>query len=468
VIPALGRHCVQRITGNFFLHSPASMKSVLVIAYYFPPSGGPGVQRVLKHIQYLPEFGWKPIVLTVENGDFPARDESLLAQIPPGIIVERTHIYEPYDLYRMLMGHKKGAPIDVNVIKKDDQKRSFKEQIAEAIRATLFIPDARIGWLPTAIPKAMELVRKHRIDAIYNSSPPYTTSLIARAVKRRTGLPWITGFRDPWTGFISSPKRWFLPARIDRRMEYSVFREANAVECAWQGIIKDIRGKFPDLPADKFHHVPNGYDSADYPDINDLDKSLEVPGKFTLTYTGSMYGRRNPAALFQALELLIRNKEIDAGNIHLRFIGRFGAEIYQMFQDFSNPECIEVIGYVPHEKSIHYLMASDILLLIVDESKESAEIVPGKVYEYIGSMKPVLAIAPEQGAIAELMQETRAGGLAHQSDIPKLARIIKEMYIAWLHGHPLANPDIDAIRRYERRESTHMLASLLDQASARK
>ncbi|MEN9828425.1 MAG: hypothetical protein RJA11_1041, partial [Bacteroidota bacterium] len=186
------------------------MKNVLIIAYYFPPSGGPGVQRVLKHIQYLRDFGWNPIVLTVSNGDFPARDESLLSKIPADIIVERTHIYEPYDAYRMLMGQKKGVPIDVNVIKNDHQRRSIKERIAEAIRATLFIPDARIGWLPTAIPKAMELIEKHSISAIYNSSPPYTTSLIARQLKRKTGLHWVAGFRDPWTEFLTSPKRWFL------------------------------------------------------------------------------------------------------------------------------------------------------------------------------------------------------------------------------------------------------------------
>ena len=438
------------------------MKNVLIIAYYFPPSGGPGVQRVLKHIQYLRDFGWNPIVLTVSNGDFPARDESLLKKIPSDVIVERTHIYEPYDAYRMLMGHKKGAPIDVNVIKKDDQKRSFKEQLAELIRATFFIPDARIGWLPTAIPKALELIKKHNVVAIYNSSPPYTTALIARQIKRKTGLRWVTGFRDPWTGFISSPKRWFLPAWFDKRLEHSVFKEADAVECAWQGIIKDIQSKFPELPSSKFYHVPNGYDSADYPSEDLIDRTLSNPGKFILTYTGSMYGRRNPAALFKALELLYQRGEIDKDRILLRFIGRFGDEIHAMFLDTVLKDSIEVIGYVPHEKSISYLLASNVLLLIVDESKESAEIVPGKVYEYIGSLKPVLAIAPIEGAISDLMHETQAGGIAHQSDIEGLAAILKSMYDAYCKGESIAHPNIDAIKKYERRESARMLATLLE------
>lgn len=438
------------------------MKNVLIIAYYFPPSGGPGVQRVLKHIQYLRDFGWNPIVLTVSNGDFPARDESLLAKIPNDIIVERTHIYEPYDAYRLLMGQKKGVPIDVNVIKNEHQRRTFKERIAEAIRATFFIPDARIGWLPTAVPKALDLIEKYSITAIYNSSPPYTTSLIARQVKRKTGLHWVAGFRDPWTEFLTSPTRWFLPAWIDRMFEKSVFTEADAIECAWIGIIKDAMRKFPELDERKFHHVPNGYDSTDYPIAENIDTSLAKPEVFTLTYTGSMYGRRNPSALFAALELLSSRGEISPDSIHLRFIGRFGNEVHEMFATTSFSSSIEVIGYVPHEKSISYLLVSDVLLLIVDEAKESEEIVPGKVYEYIGSFKPVIAIAPTHGAIADLMNETRAGGIAHQSDIEGIANIIREMYTAFKEGKSLAQPNIEAIKGYERRESTRKLAQLLD------
>lgn len=438
------------------------MKNVLIIAYYFPPSGGPGVQRVLKHIQYLRDFGWNPIVLTVSNGDFPARDESLLAKIPHDIIVERTHIYEPYDAYRFLMGQKKGMPIDVNVIKNDHQKRSFKEHIAEVIRATFFIPDARIGWLPTAIPKALELIEQHGISAIYNSSPPYTTSLIARQLKRKTGLHWVAGFRDPWTEFLTSPKRWFLPAWIDRQLERSVFTEADAIECAWIGIIKDAIRKFPELPDSKFHHVPNGYDSTDYPSSEEIDTTLAINDAFVLTYTGSMYGRRNPSSLFSALELLISKNLIDSKKIHLRFIGRFGNEVHEMFNATSFSSSIEVIGYVPHEQSISYLLVSDALLLIVDEAKESEEIVPGKVYEYIGSMKPVIAIAPSKGAIADLMHETQAGGIAHQSDIEGIANILVKMFQAYQEGKPLANPNVDIIKRYERRESTRTLAQLLD------
>lgn len=435
-------------------------KNVLVIAYYFPPSGGPGVQRVLKHVQYLKQFGWNPIVLTVSNGQFPARDESLLEHIPKDVLVVRTKIFEPYDLYRLLTGKKKGTSIDVNVIKKDDQKISWKEKLAEWIRATFFIPDARIGWRFSAISKGLELIKEHNIEAIYSSSPPYTCSIIARSLKKKTGLRWVAGFRDPWTGFISSPKRWFLPSAIDKHMEFSTFNEADAVECAWEGIIKDALEKYPSLDKSKFFHVPNGYDSADFP--KEIDTA--PTSKFTITYTGSLYGRRNPKSLFEALEIIFNKGIISPIQCTFRFIGRFGAEVEEMFQSVSFPESLEIHGYMSHEESIRYLFKSDVLLLIVDESKESAEIVPGKVYEYLGVLKPILAIAPHDGAIASLIRETDAGAIAHQTEVENIVSIIEEYFHYWQNKtlHQKAGKK-EVIERYERKESTKKLASLLQQ-----
>ncbi len=432
------------------------MRKLLIVAYYFPPSGGPGVQRVLKHTKYLPESGWQPVVLTVSNGQFPARDESLLQQIPETTKVRRTHIYEPYDLYRILTGRKKGTAIDVNVIKKESQKLTFKERIAEFIRATFFIPDARVGWLLSAVKEGMRIIREENIDAIYSSSPPYTCSLIARKLKRKTGLPWIAGFRDPWTEFLTTPRRWFLPAMIDRRLEKSVFTEADLIESAWQGITTDVLSKYPEIPEDKFKHIPNGFDSVDFPKV---DKTKNE--KFTVTYTGSLYGRRNPAEFFKALELLIERGELNPNDIHLRFAGRFGAEVEEMFRNASFRDSIKTISYVPHDESIAYLLKSDALLLIVDEAKESEEIVPGKVYEYVGVRRPIIAVAPQRSAIADLMRETGSGKVAHQSEIEKIAQIFKEYYTNWKEGKQLFAPDENAVNKYERSEAAKKLGALL-------
>lgn len=436
------------------------MKNLLIIAYYFPPSGGPGVQRVLKHVKYLSEFGWNPIVLTVSNGQFPARDESLLKQIPENTQIYRAPILEPYDLYRLFTGKKKGSAVDVNVIKKEGQKTTIKEKIAEFIRATFFIPDARISWYFTSKKLVDDIIQKHEIEAVYSSSPPYTCSLIARRVKRKYKLPWVAGFRDPWTGFISSPKRWFLPRAIDRKMEYSTFNEANAVECAWEGIIKDAIGKYQKLEKSKFIHVPNGFDSNDFPKVNAIRNE-----RFSITYTGSMYGRRNPAAVFKAIQELIDEGKLKNNDFKIIFIGRFGNEIHDMFDNSSFKDSIEVLGYMAHGESIKHLMLSDVLLLIVDESKESEEIVPGKVYEYIGVMKPVLANAPENSAIAKLLDETSAGKYAHQDNISGLKKIIMDYFELWRTEKKLYYPNLEMIKKYERRESTKQLAKLLDNYS---
>jgi len=436
------------------------MKTVLVVAYHFPPGGGPGVQRVLKHVTYLRQAGWRPIVMTVENGDFPARDESLLTKIPSDVTVVRVPIIEPYTLYRKFMGAK-GAAIDVNVNKSSDQRSGWKERLAEFIRATFFIPDARVGWLLTAVKRGVELCNQYNVDAIYSSAPPYTCALIARSIKRKTKLPWVAGFRDPWTDFLTTPDRWFLPAAIDRALERSVFNEADAVECAWTGIADDALRKYPDLDRSKFYHVPNGFDSADFPDVHYTRNE-----RFTITYTGSMYGRRTPRAFLDALARLNEMGRLDPNDVHLRFVGRFGDEIHAMMDASPFAPSIEKIAYVPHEESVGYLMRSEASLLIVDDTKESAEIVPGKVYEYLGVGRPIIALAPRGSAIERLLNETHAGRSAPLDEIDSIAEIIKTFVERWRVGQECTTPLHDVIAMYERKESAAELGRILTKVSS--
>ncbi len=433
------------------------MKTVLVIAYHFPPGGGPGVQRVLKHVTYLREAGWRPIVLTVENGDFPARDESLLSKIPADVTVVRVPIMEPYTVYRAFMG-RKGAAIDVNVNKSSLEIRGWKERLAEWVRATFFIPDARVAWLLTAVKAARHIVRTENVVAIYSSSPPYTCALIARAVARKENLPWIAGFRDPWTEFLTTPERWFLPAAIDRSLERSVFTEANLVECAWTGIADDALRKYPYLDRDKFRHVPNGYDATDFPQIHYVRNS-----RFTITYTGSMYGRRTPRSFLAALERLLDRGHLNVEDVHLRFVGRFGDEVHTMFSNSPFAPSIECIAYVPHAESVGYLMRSEASLLIVDDAKESADIVPGKVYEYLGVGRPIIALAPHNSAIEHLIHETHAGMCASQDDVDGICEIIGTFLARWKRGEEIHNPNVAAIATYERRNAAHKLAAMLNE-----
>ncbi|MEX2116105.1 MAG: glycosyltransferase [Bacteroidota bacterium] len=437
------------------------MKKVLIVSYYFPPSGGPGVQRVLKFVKYLPVFGWQPVVLTVENGDFPARDESLLKEIPPTVTVYRTKIFEPYSLYRKLTGKAEGSPVDVENIPGSPRKRSLTESFAAFIRSTFFIPDARIGWYPYATTEGLEIIRNEGIQAIYSSSPPYTTAVIARRLHQMTKLPWIAGFRDPWTGFLSTPDRWFFPAAVDRYLESSVIRDATIIEAAWRGILKDIMKKNSAVDCTKLFHLPNGFDSEDYPPVD-----REPGDRFVVTYTGSLYGKRNPEMFLKAVEELVAEGSVDPGRILLQFIGRFGAEVRDMVERSGIRQSVRLVPYLPHAESIKELLRSDALLLIVDNARGSEEIVPGKVYEYIGARRPIIALAPE-GAVAELIRETRSGFVAEGSDVGKIKSAFLEYYRKFPYDTPAIEQDMRAVQKYERREITRHLASLLDAVTSR-
>ena len=434
------------------------MKKCLIITYYFPPSGGPGVQRVLKFVKYLPEFGWEPVILTVKDGDYPARDESLLREIPPSLRVYRTSILEPYKLYRRLTGKNPGSAVDVNNIPSKGEKKNLSEPLAEFVRSTFFIPDARVGWLLNAVNEAKKIIRQESIDVLYSSSPPYTCALIARNAHRATGIPWVAGFRDPWTGFLSTPRRWIIPRKLDEYLERSCFQEATRVEVAWRGILNDMHSKYPDIPVNKVTHLPNGFDSADFP-----SKTFRRNEKFTVTYAGSMYGVRNPGTFLRAVANLIRAGKIDPGRIHLKFIGRFGAEILEMFQEPTVAACIEVIPYLPHSESIGHLMTSDALLLVVDEYAGGEEIVPGKVFEYIGAGRPIIGIAHE-GAIASLLRETKSGMTVRNDDIAAIERLFLEYYSNYLYNKSAYSPDRQIIKQFERREIAGRLAQLFSES----
>ncbi len=433
------------------------MKSVLVVAYYFPPSGGPGVQRVLKFVKYMREFGWQPVVLTVESADYPARDESLLKEIPDDVPVYRTKIFEPYDWYRKFTGKKAGTPVDVNTIPSSGARRSMAERLAEFIRATFFIPDARIGWYRHAVKEGLRVIQKHDISALYSSSPPYTSALIARRLKRLTGLPWIAGFRDPWRGFLSTPKRWFIPDLVDRYFERHTYLECDRMEVAWTGIRKDFAAKYPGIPVEKVIHLPNGFDSDDYPDLPPLRNE-----RFTVTYTGSMYGKRNPKAFLEGVRTAIKSGKVSLDDIQLQFVGRFGDEVMQMLRDPVLAPAISILGYLPHSESIQRLLTSDALLMVVDDYPGNEEIVPGKVFEYIGSHKPIIALAPE-GAVSGIIRETRSGIVCSSHDHTCIASAFLTLFNRWKRGERLVEPDENAIRQYERREITKRLSTILDE-----
>ncbi len=434
------------------------MKKVLIISYYFPPSGGPGVQRVLKFVKYLPQFGWEPVVLTVEDGDFPARDESLLKEIPEGTKVYRTKIFEPYKLYKRFTGMDSKSPIDVENIPKEGDKPTFKSLITGFVRSNFFIPDARRGWKKYAVKTGLKVIRDEGIQLLYSSSPPYTCSLIARDLKRKTKLKWVAGFRDPWTGFLNTPKRKGIAKNLDLGYEYSCYKEADNIDVAWPGIKDDILRKHPDLDAGKIEHVSNGYDDEDFSGIR-VQKDSKI---FTVTYTGSMYGVRNPKEFLEAAEKLYEEKKLFPADVTFNFVGRFSAEIKEMFSSSSFKDSINVVSYVSHGESIAYLINSDALLLIIDDTKDVSRIVPGKVYEYLGAQKPIIAIGQKESDIEKLLSETGAGKICEHGDVNSVKELILEYFSAFKNKTNVKGFDPEKIIQYSRRNQTGKLSKVFD------
>ena len=437
-------------------------KKVLIISYYFPPSGGAGVQRILKFVKYLPEFGWEPIVLAPRNADYPAYDEKLMQEIPASVKVYHSKIIEPYKLYRKFTGKKSGEATDIATLSRDSkQQQNARERISEYIRSYFFIPDARVGWRPFAVREGLKVIQKEEISVLLSSAPPYTCHLIAKTLKNKTGLAWICDFRDSWVGWLSAARRRGLPRKIECNMEHDVLKQADRILTVSAGVQEDLQNRNPDLIDSRWVLLPNGYDSADFEGLSPTPR--EESDKLVLTYTGSLYGNRNPTFLLKALEELIAEDPTWKNDVRLVFIGRVGEPIQDQLSQEKFKDIIKIIPYVTHHESIRYLLASDVLLLIIDDAPANKGILTGKLYEYLGARKPILALAP-QGDAANLIRELKAGFIVPPKNVAQIKQILIEIRNKWKNNQLETNLfDEEKLKVLDRRELTRRLANILNE-----
>ncbi|NOY78722.1 MAG: glycosyltransferase family 4 protein [Calditrichaeota bacterium] len=430
----------------------------LIVAYYFPPAGGSGVQRTLKFVKYLPEFGWKPVVLTARNADYPSFDETLLRDVPKDVSVYRSKIVEPYALYRKLTGKKMGEALDVSLLTLGEQKRRLSERVSEWVRDTFFVPDARIGWLPFAAATGQKIIRKEGIDVLYTTAPPYTTLLIGLWLKRLTGLPWVVDFRDSWIGWLTAPQWRPGPSRrLEFRLEKAVLKEADRILVVSGGVKDDLLSRHPELDDDRWVWLPNGYDAADF-------VGVPVPPRdqrLTITYTGSLYGPRNPHFLLVALKELLAENPALREQLKFKFIGRIAASILEELQQPEFEGIFETQAYLTHRESVGHLLASDVSLLIIDDAPVNRGILTGKLFEYIGARRPILALAPE-GDAAALIRRHKLGIVVHPKDVPGIKRELLHLLKKWQAGTLKPEAPEEAISRFDRRELTRELAQIFE------
>ena len=429
-----------------------------MVAYYFPPAGGAGVQRTMKFVRYLPDFGWTPHVVVPRDADYPVTDPSLVDEIPTTCTVHPSRIIEPYEVYRKITG-RGGGSLDIATLSRSDaESRRPAERFSEWVRRNFFIPDARAGWIPFAARVGRDVATKTNAKILYSTAPPYSAHVAARRIHRATGIPWVADFRDSWVDWLSTPRRHGLARRIDLRLERSVLADASAVITVSEGVADDLASRHPETRDARWHVIPNGFDPNDLTSATP-DRLGAPDDAFVLTYAGTLYGPRDPATLVDALDVLAGEGHPLASAIRLHLVGRVADNIRARIEKSRVARAVTFVDYVPHDRSIGIAKASDALLLIVDDVPQSAGILTGKLFEYLGLRKPILALAPEGEATA-IVREARGWSVSPR-DTTGMVDALREMWRLREAG-TLEGPEEASVTRFTRRAQTERLAGLFD------
>ena len=422
-------------------------KRVLIITYYWPPSGGAGVQRWLKFAKYLPEFNIEPIILTVdpENASYLQIDKSLEKDISPDLKVFKTKSFEPLSLLSKILGKKNiayGGFTNVN-------KKSILQIVLRFIRGNFFIPDARVGWNKHAYKKAKEIILKYKIDTVITTSPPHSTQLIGLKLKKKLNISWIADFRDPWTDiyYYKDLLHTRLVKRIDKNKEREVLEKADKVIVVGKSLKENFYSK---INQEKFVIITNGYDEEDFE-----EHKYVRPEKFTITYTGTLSDQYSVAAFLKVCEA-IKSKGID---FIIRFIGNVAESKLNEFKNAGLLENVEIVNYVSHQESIKYLYNSSVLLLVIPDFNGNKGILIGKLFEYLASGIPIVGIGPADGDASEIIKDCKSGGMFDYSNKTEFSEYLESLIKHW-EDNKINEPDYNEINNYSRKVLTSKLVEL--------
>jgi len=373
-------------------------KKVLIITYYWPPAGGPGVQRWLKFVKYLPDFGVEPIVYCPENPNYPIMDKSLVNEIPEYITILKQPINEPYGLARLF---SKGSSnkISTGVIPKA-KKQSFIEKTMLYVRGNYFIPDARKNWVRPSVSFLVDYIKAHQIETIITTGPPHSLHLIGKQLKENLNIKWLADFRDPWTtiGYHKALKLTDSSKTKHKELEHSVLNKADEIIVT----SNHTKNEFQTKTKQPISVITNGYDSH----------SVRVVGKdelFTLSHIGSLLSERNPKILWEAISELINENDTFSKAFRLNLIGVVSDDVIDSINDYNLNKYLNVVGYVSHDEAIKFQIKSQLLLLIEIDSEDTKAIIPGKVFEYLISETPILAIGPKDSDVEQIIKSTNTG-----------------------------------------------------------
>ena len=423
-------------------------KKALIITYYWPPAGGPGVQRWLKFVKYLPDFDIEPIVYIPENPRYPLIDASLNSEVSSALTIIKQPISEPYKLAD-LFSKKASKTISKGVIS-EKKTQSFVEKLLLYIRGNFFIPDARKSWVKPSVAFLSEYISKEGIDTIITTGPPHSLHLIGLKLKEQLGVKWVADFRDPWTtiGYHKQLKLTESSKAKHKKLEKQVLITANQI------IVTSFKTKkeFQQITNQPIEVITNGYDKESVVDF-------EMDSKFTLAHIGSLLSKRNPEILWRVLSELIAENDSFLKDFQLNFIGFVSDDVLHSIEKNHLSDYVSNIGYVSHKEAIKHQKKSQILLLIEIDSDETTCIIPGKLFEYMVSNRPIIAIGPKDSDVEKIIKETNTGNYFNYTDYDLLKTTILEHYKAYknksLQVHPIG------LQKYSRKSLTEALSKLL-------
>jgi glycosyltransferase involved in cell wall biosynthesis len=431
-----------------------STKKVLIITYYWPPTGGAGVQRWLKFSKYFRQFNWEPIIYTPSNPDFPINDETLLKDVLPNLEILRTQINEPYDVYRKIMGKKKTDAVNQGFLSESKENKVLQRMMIW-VRGNFFIPDARKFWIKPSVNYLSDYLKNNKIDAVISTGPPHSMHLIALGLKQKFNIPWIADFRDPWTQ-IDFYNQLHLTSWADnkhKKLEKLVLQTADkvvTVSSHWAEDLKLLCERNIDV-------ITNGFDADDF---NHKNEDALLTG-FLFHHIGALNKDRNPHTLWKVLgKLCIESKEFKS-DLKLKFTGKTDAAVFDSLKENGIFENAEKTDYMAHSEVVKLLLKSPILLLPLNDTPNVLGIVPGKLFEYLAAKRPIFAIGNMEGDTAKIIADAHAGEMVGFKDEENTKIRVLELYKQFKEHNLKINST--SIEKYSRKSCAESYTKLLNE-----
>ena len=420
------------------------MKKALIITYYWPPAGGSGVQRWLKFVKYFRNFGVEPVVYTVQNANYPICDETLINDIPEGLEVLRQPIWEPNKIFSLFGKQKTESAGFLN------PNPTFFGKIMQYIRANFFIPDARMFWVKPSVNYLQNYLDKNKIDVIITTGPPHSVHLIGLQLKKKLNIPWIVDFRDPWTQIDYFHQLPLTKGSIKKhcKLEKEVVSSANTVIVVGKTMNKNYQRFNKNIVT-----ITNGFD------LESNENSVELDSKFTITHIGLMNADRNPSMLWEVLAEICKTNIDFKNDFQLKLIGKIDASVTKKINEFKLSNNVEIVAYVSHNKVLEFQKKSQVLLLIVNNVPSAKSIITGKIFEYLSAKRPILAIAPKNGDLAEILNKSCAGVVINFDEKEHLKRTILKLYNQFKSN--LLQVNSKGIEKYHRKALTKKVSEII-------